>query len=361
MSSNNDNNQYDPSRLIFAPSSVKKEPTSSSTSNRSVGRISSIRPTNQIGPPTSSNTMIDASSTRRFMPKVGSQSNRRRIVSSGMSSDINEPYDLLSSSLDGSSMNSRHGANSSGFGGNRNGPQGNRGGSGDSRGGNRNFDPNSGRNRRLLDNIIHMNPSNSFAEHKIKEDPMVIDSSDEDEEKVLKSEPSPKQLYKDYFQGVNNPPLILTEDDHLETNDSLFDGHASLKEDELFFIQFPSHLPMNIPEKRVNKKQQSVDDEYEDTWNKEFENSLISIPEGQLGVLKVYKSGKTKLELKTLEGQSILLDVLPSQDHSFCEDVKAIDIDGKNCFMLGSISKRITCIPDCETLLSVSTNSDAEE
>mmetsp|Transcript_9550 Transcript_9550/g.35397 ORF Transcript_9550/g.35397 Transcript_9550/m.35397 type:complete len:383 (-) Transcript_9550:986-2134(-) len=372
-SGNNNNNpssnrpQYDPSRLIFAPNRpVKREQgggagnAATSSAGGTMNRLGSFRP--NTGGVTgagrftpihsssgSSSTITSTTGPRRFAPKLSGaalkrNSNRPTLVSKQHLNKMSdaESHDLLNTSLMGDTS-----------GGTRP-PRGD---------GPRQQRDRKQQQRKRRDNIVHVgNVGGVFADRKpLQQQPtdiMEVDSSSDEDEKVkAQYEKTPAQLHAEYFDGIYNPPLKL-HDGETEETDELFGSNfnSMLREDELFFIQLPSHLPM-ADKKGANakemaaKKQQSVDDEYENVWNQEFDNSLTHLPEGQIGTLKVYKSGKAKLELKSRDGPSILLDVTRAQDHGFCEDLAAIDKEKKKCYSLGSITKRITCVPDCESLL----------
>ena len=72
------------------------------------------------------------------------------------------------------------------------------------------------------------------------------------------------------------------------------------------------------------------------------------MPEGKIGKLKVYKSGKIELCL----GNSIKLDVSLASDASFLQDVINVEIDETNgdqstgtMTCIGHIKNKILCTP----------------
>ena len=76
-----------------------------------------------------------------------------------------------------------------------------------------------------------------------------------------------------------------------------------LKEEELCLIQFPSLLPIIGTEERADKKEPKkvVDPSKAEDWAADFESTLSSIPDGHLGKLLVYRSGKMVLKIGQFE------------------------------------------------------------
>lgn len=76
-----------------------------------------------------------------------------------------------------------------------------------------------------------------------------------------------------------------------------------MSDDELFFIQLPSALPISLQSRDVKKEtkikdtKRQIDDEEENIWTSQFTNTLTKLPPGFIGQMYVYKSGKTKLKL----------------------------------------------------------------
>jgi hypothetical protein len=168
--------------------------------------------------------------------------------------------------------------------------------------------------------------------------------------------------------------------------------------DELFFIQLPSSLPIDVDKVRqeqiaqqtaylqqqvkqlqksgntqesnktaiqalvkehqqkiaqlkkeaeLSKKKYSASvDEDENIWTVPFTNTLTSLPSGLIGEMLVYKSGKIKLKLG-----DVFLDVSPGTEFSFQEQVAYISAAEKEYYMLGDIKSHLTCTPDIEYLL----------
>ncbi|KAG0048234.1 hypothetical protein BGZ83_006791 [Gryganskiella cystojenkinii] len=68
--------------------------------------------------------------------------------------------------------------------------------------------------------------------------------------------------------------------------------------------------------------------------------------EGKIGRLLVYKSGKVKMKIG-----DIIMDVSSGSECSFLQDIVAIDSGSKEAFLLGSVQKRMICVPNLTQLL----------
>ena len=175
-----------------------------------------------------------------------------------------------------------------------------------------------------------------------------------------------KRIPVDVFQGVKNAPIVLpfsgTKGFAPVAAEEQYCGavlmeQQDLTEDSLFFVQLPSHLPLVPPKqttvssadgkKEAEKKKKvstSVLDE-DNIWTQQFESTLTKVPTGYIGELLVHRSGKTKLKLGNVQ-----FDVVMGTDTTFLEQVASIDLEKQQACILGSINKRLMCIPDVENL-----------
>ncbi|KAG0366553.1 hypothetical protein BGZ54_005188 [Gamsiella multidivaricata] len=69
--------------------------------------------------------------------------------------------------------------------------------------------------------------------------------------------------------------------------------------------------------------------------------------EGKIGRLLVYKSGKVKMQIG-----DIVMDVSSGSECSFLQDVVVVDSNNKQAFVMGSVQKRMVCVPNLTQLLS---------
>lgn len=117
-------------------------------------------------------------------------------------------------------------------------------------------------------------------------------------------------------------------------------------EDQLFFIQMPSAVPLG--EAPVRPSSQT-----EMSQVLGFKGTLSSLPSGCIGKLIIHKSGKVKLKIG-----DVLFDVSTGMPCNFLQEVVAINMDRKKYFQLGDISRRMVCFPDIESLLENDANED---
>jgi hypothetical protein len=69
--------------------------------------------------------------------------------------------------------------------------------------------------------------------------------------------------------------------------------------------------------------------------------------EGKIGRLLIYKSGKVKMKVG-----DILMDVSSGSECSFLQDLVVVDSNNKQAFVMGSVQKRMVCVPNLTELLS---------
>ncbi|KAK3832728.1 MAG: RNA polymerase III RPC4-domain-containing protein [Linnemannia elongata] len=69
--------------------------------------------------------------------------------------------------------------------------------------------------------------------------------------------------------------------------------------------------------------------------------------EGKIGRLLIYKSGKVKMKVG-----DILMDVSSGSECSFLQDLVVVDSNNKQAFVMGSVQKRMVCVPNLTELLN---------
>lgn len=68
--------------------------------------------------------------------------------------------------------------------------------------------------------------------------------------------------------------------------------------------------------------------------------------EGKIGRLLIYKSGKVKMKVG-----DIIMDVSAGSECSFLQDIVVVDSNNKQAFVMGSVQKRMVCVPNLTQLL----------
>lgn len=128
---------------------------------------------------------------------------------------------------------------------------------------------------------------------------------------------------------ISNPANLM-----FKTEDGEYAG-----EDQLFFIQLPSAVPIgNLPARP------SV--AVENTEILGFKGNLATINSGKIGKIIVYKSGKVKMKIGDR-----LFDVSTGLPCNFLQEVVAIDPDRQKLYQLGELQRRMVCYPDVADLL----------
>lgn len=134
-------------------------------------------------------------------------------------------------------------------------------------------------------------------------------------------------------------------------------------DDKIFFFQLPGSLPLGrLPVvKAENATETSTGANSKDVSRSDDKSASSSgasitsneesfilerLPAGFMGKLLVYESGAVKMKLG-----DILLDAVPGSECVFAQDVAAINSVTKQCCFLGDINKRITLVPDVDSLL----------
>lgn len=123
------------------------------------------------------------------------------------------------------------------------------------------------------------------------------------------------------------------------TSDDLFKNENGdfVGEDQIFFIQLPSALPIGIPTKTNVENSEILG----------FKSTISHIPSGKIGKFQIYKSGKVKLKIG-----DTLFDVSSGMSCNFLQEVVMLSPELKKFFQLGEITKRMVCYPDISNTLS---------
>ncbi|KAG0243135.1 hypothetical protein BGW41_002775 [Actinomortierella wolfii] len=78
--------------------------------------------------------------------------------------------------------------------------------------------------------------------------------------------------------------------------------------------------------------------------------------EGKIGRLLVYRSGKVKMQVG-----DIVMDVTAGSECAFLQDLVVVDSTNKQAFVMGSVQKRMICVPNLEQLLAAVENNQADQ
>ncbi|XP_063845811.1 DNA-directed RNA polymerase III subunit RPC4-like [Scylla paramamosain] len=142
------------------------------------------------------------------------------------------------------------------------------------------------------------------------------------------------------------------------------------KHEEFMFFQLPNSLPSHPPEvkqessatysqqhqqqqqQQQQREKPSGSNEHEEEEKKASQQycTLNTLPEGKIGTVKVYKSGKVELWLGNHK-----LSVSKGTQVGFLQDVVNVDVDQEAktgaMTVLGHVGHRLVCTPDLEELV----------
>ncbi|ONM17960.1 DNA-directed RNA polymerase III subunit RPC4 [Zea mays] len=137
-----------------------------------------------------------------------------------------------------------------------------------------------------------------------------------------------------------------TQDDELSAAEQL--GLMDMSsESQFLFFQLPSSLPLPRQPQSGADPNEVRDEKREDMRPSSHNGSkLKEVPEGYMGKMLVYKSGKVKMKIG-----DTLFDVSFGSNCMFSQEVAAINIREKHCCTVGEISKRAIITPDINYML----------
>jgi len=119
------------------------------------------------------------------------------------------------------------------------------------------------------------------------------------------------------------------------------DEKGSIIENEYFMVQFPKFMPLNkeLQKKMKNDELDNEEPIYDSMGfliTKDFENIFKTIPNNNnLGKLKIYKSGKVKLQI----GEN-LFDINTGIKTNFSQEFAVLSKQSKELFILGNIKNK---------------------
>jgi len=138
--------------------------------------------------------------------------------------------------------------------------------------------------------------------------------------------------------NVSHPVILpfLDPESNLSIPQILIDAESH--NDQLFFIQLPSFLPVKTTTEI--KDSEAID------VNKQQGNTLKGIGNGFAGKLQIFKSGKMKIKLG-----DVTYDIVSGTKCGFLQEAAIIDHESNHSFILGEVSHRMICCPDVKSML----------
>ncbi|KAJ7583421.1 RNA polymerase III RPC4-domain-containing protein [Mycena floridula] len=131
---------------------------------------------------------------------------------------------------------------------------------------------------------------------------------------------------------------------------------ADIRQDRLYFFQFPSPFPDFQPAKAADVDVEMVEPSSSKKVTFAPDTKPAEIPEekggveldGVIGHLDIYRSGAVKMRLQN----GIVLDVTSATQPSFLQYAVHVDPEQKAMSILGEVNKRFVLSPDIDTLLN---------
>ncbi|CAL1158915.1 unnamed protein product, partial [Cladocopium goreaui] len=141
-------------------------------------------------------------------------------------------------------------------------------------------------------------------------------------------------------QAQTRPKLMHIDEANSRAAAKLLGAQQELLEDTYFLMQMPCVLPeMRNPEDEVFREQ-------EDALSAGAGSTITRLPDGKLGKLRIYKSGKVRMEIA---GVSFCVD--QGCDTFFQQDLALVCPLAGEIFNLGNINTRMVLTPDLDSIL----------
>ncbi|KAI4335232.1 hypothetical protein L6164_013898 [Bauhinia variegata] len=123
-------------------------------------------------------------------------------------------------------------------------------------------------------------------------------------------------------------------------------------EPRMFLLQLPPHLPMiKGSDAAVGQSVTEGSKPAGEAQAAEKPCSLDQLPDGFMGKMLIYKSGKIKLKLG-----DTLYDVSSGLNCVFAQDVVAVNTAEKHCCVVGELGRHATVTPDTDAILESISN-----
>lgn len=135
-------------------------------------------------------------------------------------------------------------------------------------------------------------------------------------------------------QKTRRPQLLHVDEENANAA-KLFLADGGLVENQFYLVQLPTILPPMSGSARPGQQEGSSPGA-----------SIDQLPDGRLGKLRVYKSGKVRMEIG---GMPFCVD--QGSDTFFRQELACVSATGAEIINLGQIQQRIVLTPDLDTIL----------
>merc|ERR1712087_712595 len=140
----------------------------------------------------------------------------------------------------------------------------------------------------------------------------------------------------------SRPSIIHVEEENSNAAKALFlNEQGNLLENQCFLMQLPTVLPELLDQRHEVQREQ------EDAGTAGAGASITRLPDGLLGKLRIYKSGKVVMEVG---GLPFCVD--QGCELSFRQDLACVCPEAKEMTSLGKIEKRMVLTPDIDAMVA---------
>eukprot|EP00930_Biecheleria_cincta_P035725 TRINITY_DN24556_c0_g1_i1.p1 TRINITY_DN24556_c0_g1~~TRINITY_DN24556_c0_g1_i1.p1 ORF type:complete len:354 (-),score=73.71 TRINITY_DN24556_c0_g1_i1:37-1098(-) len=142
-------------------------------------------------------------------------------------------------------------------------------------------------------------------------------------------------------RAKTRPTLVHIDEANSKAGSKFLGSQGELLEDSYFLVQLPSVLPeLQHPEEEVQRQQ-------DDASSAGAGATITRLPDGKLGKLKIYKSGKVKMDIG---GTSFCVD--QGSETFFQQELALVCPLASEMINLGRIHNRMVLTPDLETIFA---------
>lgn len=169
--------------------------------------------------------------------------------------------------------------------------------------------------------------------------PMVVpyfyDRQEKEDSKEIANKDAPKKSKR--------PEMAVIDEANRNAATVLVDDSGKLKEDQFFCVQLPATLPKGDVDQDVD-------------MGDNITSGIDKFPSGQIGKMRVYKSGKVEFVMGSDERaqKNLVFNVDQGAETHFDQQLACVCGSENEVMFLGSVPKRIIVTPDIDAMLSVS-------
>lgn len=160
-----------------------------------------------------------------------------------------------------------------------------------------------------------------------EDDEMDLETSLQDRFDEKKTQPSRRKEEKKKEKSL---PLTSAQELFL-------DNESNLLEEEMFFVQLPSLLPLQMKSSQTTSSGTLA----ASLLSNDGDNKLSQYESGLVGKLQIHRSGKISMKIGDNK-----FEVLPGTQTKFLQELALLDMQTKSYHSIGSLTKRLIVTPE---------------